>query len=162
LVQSWKQIDESEICICDERDLIDSAIRNMVHLTVYNNGDGVEQSSNTSCVYPSLFSNRGASFPEKRDMEHIPRTYLKSDSENTECLLHFTSQISVSCSKCIQWFIYSFAGSNISRATVYSVIVFGNFLSSSRQTPGLNLCDATAAFFQILLNLSVILLPDAM
>jgi hypothetical protein len=71
LVKSWKQRDESGMCICDERDLIDSAIRNVVHLTVYNNGDGVEQSSNISCVYPSLFTNTGATLREKRDMEHI-------------------------------------------------------------------------------------------
>lgn len=71
LVRSWKQIDERGVCLCDERDLFDSGIGNIVHLAVYNNGDGVEQSSNMSCVCPSLFTNRGALLPEERDMEHI-------------------------------------------------------------------------------------------
>jgi hypothetical protein len=69
--QSWKQIEGRGICICDERDLLDSAVGNIVHLAVYSNGDGAEQSSNMSCVCPSLFTNRGALLPEKRDTEHI-------------------------------------------------------------------------------------------
>jgi hypothetical protein len=73
-------MDEREICICDERDLLDSAVGNIVHLADCNNGGGVEQSQNSISVCP-LFRNRGdAALREKRRGKHISIASVKMRS----------------------------------------------------------------------------------